>query len=64
MPVWMPEDDMPNWWLIWAEHLAKVLADWWVRAGSTEPGDDSLDVEARESRRADHRHPPAGDDDG
>jgi hypothetical protein len=33
---------MPNWWQIWAEHLATVLAGWLVRgrsAGSDDPAD-------------------------
>jgi hypothetical protein len=41
----MPEDVMPNWWLIWAEHLARVLAEWWARARATDRGDDSRNVE-------------------
>jgi hypothetical protein len=33
---------MPNWWQIWAEHLATVLAAWWVRGRSAE-SDDAAD---------------------
>lgn len=43
---------MPNWWLVWAEHLARVLAEWWVRARSTDPGDDAADGGARGPRPA------------
>jgi hypothetical protein len=25
---------MPNWWLQWAERIALVLAEWWMRSGA------------------------------
>ena len=49
-----PEDDMPNWWLIWAEHLATVLAEWWIRGRSAEADDPA--------NGGDEQPPPDDDD--
>jgi hypothetical protein len=46
---------MPNWWLIWAEHLAKVLAEWWLRSGPTGREDQRADGDGDEGT-------PDGDD--
>lgn len=27
---------MPNWWLQWAARIARILAEWWLRARSGE----------------------------
>jgi hypothetical protein len=38
---------MPNWWLMWAERIAAILAEWWLRsrpAGEADgPGAPSAD---------------------
>lgn len=51
------EDDMPNWWLIWAEHLARALAAWWLRVpegggGAPRPEPDEPDLPDDESESA------------
>lgn len=49
-----PEGDMPNWWLVWAEHLAQVLAGWWIH-GHSAGSDDAADG-------GDQRPPPDDDE--
>lgn len=50
---------MPNWWLIWAEHLARVLAAWWLRSRPPGTGESRPGPDHPASPPGDPPHPPA-----
>lgn len=50
---------MPNWWQQWAERIALILAEWWVRSRGGSPG--SAPPDGRAGDTPDAPRPPAPD---
>jgi hypothetical protein len=50
---------MSNWWLQWAERIALLLAEWWLRARPNGGGQDTAPEERPAEPRPDGSEPDA-----